>query len=180
MVASVREFGVGVGQLRHLTRQYGSGKTGDGYHRRVSSGGKVIVKQGATFTLENKNLFLANRLGLVNPAAVAWELVPFSFVVDWFTNFGGYLDGFTDLVGLSYTDAYTTTYDRLEITGEYGYFNHPVYRPAIVRWRQHRHNRSLGLSRPVSTFPRLLNFGNSKTRAATAVSLLTALFLQGK
>lgn len=31
-------------------------------------------------------------LGLFNPAAVAWELVPFSFVADWFIPIGSYID----------------------------------------------------------------------------------------
>lgn len=180
VLATVREFGVGVCPLFYKSNSYGDGRTGDGYQRRMSSSGKVIVKQGATFKLENKNLFLANRLGFVNPVSIAWELVPFSFVVDWFASVGAYVDGFTDLVGLSYTDAYTTTYEILDVVGEYGYFNHPTYRPAIAKWRMRRMSRYTVLTRPVPTYPRLLNFGNSKTRAATAVSLLTSLFLQGK
>lgn len=31
--------------------------------------------------------------GLLNPASVAWELLPFSFVVDWFLPVGRYLEG---------------------------------------------------------------------------------------
>jgi hypothetical protein len=34
---------------------------------------------------------LARALGLTNPAAVAWEVVPYSFVVDWFLPVGSYL-----------------------------------------------------------------------------------------
>lgn len=32
----------------------------------------------------NANLFVYSNLGLTNPAMIAWDLVPFSFVVDWF------------------------------------------------------------------------------------------------
>lgn len=35
---------------------------------------------------------LARSLGLVDPLQVAWEIVPFSFVVDWFVPIGTYLD----------------------------------------------------------------------------------------
>lgn len=50
------------------------------------------------------NLSLANELGLVNPVSVAWELVPFSFVVDYFVNVGEYLNGFTDLFGYEFAE----------------------------------------------------------------------------
>lgn len=32
-----------------------------------------------------------SRLTSLNPISIAWELLPFSFVVDWFVNIGGYL-----------------------------------------------------------------------------------------
>lgn len=34
----------------------------------------------------------ARQLGLLDPASVAWELLPWSFVVDWFIPIGSYLD----------------------------------------------------------------------------------------
>jgi hypothetical protein len=34
---------------------------------------------------------LGRSLGLTNPAAIAWEIVPYSFVVDWFLPIGSYL-----------------------------------------------------------------------------------------
>jgi len=47
----------------------------------------------------NPNLLLANQLGFVNPAAVAWDAVPFSFVVDWFIPVGKFLNSFTADLG---------------------------------------------------------------------------------
>lgn len=49
--------------------------------------------------LTNPNLALAESLGLVNPAAIAWELVPFSFVIDRFVNVGDFLSSFTTEFG---------------------------------------------------------------------------------
>lgn len=58
----------------------------------------------------NPNLLRANQLGLTNPAVIVWELVPFSFVVDWFLPVGNFLSQSTDLMGLDFRDSSTTFY----------------------------------------------------------------------
>lgn len=45
-----------------------------------------------------------NQLGLLNPAGVAWDLVPFSFVVDWFCPIGPVLYAMTAPAGLLFVD----------------------------------------------------------------------------
>lgn len=53
--------------------------------------------------------------GLVNPLAVAWELVPLSFVWDWFFSVGDYLSHLTAFTGLTLIDAgdgYSHTTER--------------------------------------------------------------------
>lgn len=49
------------------------------------------------------------QLGLTNPAEVAWELVPFSFVFDWFISVGDYLKGLTALHGVTVLKAMRST-----------------------------------------------------------------------
>jgi len=41
-----------------------------------------------------------NTLGLLNPAEIVWELVPFSFIVDWFTPIGSVLSSLSASAGL--------------------------------------------------------------------------------
>lgn len=65
-------------------------------------------RTGCTVEVINPNLYLAQQLGFTNPLAVAWELVPFSFVVDWFVNVGSFLGQMTDFAGLSVTRPYNT------------------------------------------------------------------------
>lgn len=60
--------------------------------------------------ISNPNLWLANRLGLINPAQLAWELVPFSFVVDWFANVGAFIGSFSDFYGLTLTRPFNTSF----------------------------------------------------------------------
>lgn len=49
-----------------------------------------------------------NQAGLVNPAALAWELVPFSFVVDWFVPVGGVLNALSATSGLTFVGGHRT------------------------------------------------------------------------
>lgn len=50
------------------------------------------------------------QLGIVNPATLAWELLPWSFVIDWFLPIGSFLDNITMLPFLkgSWCKTYTT------------------------------------------------------------------------
>jgi hypothetical protein len=57
------------------------------------------VRISGTLKVTNPQLFLANQLGLINPAAVVWDAVPFSFVIDWFIPVGKFLNSLTNEVG---------------------------------------------------------------------------------
>lgn len=60
---------------------------------------KQITILSGGLRITNPNLLLANQLGFVNPAAVAWDAVPFSFVIDWFIPVGKFLNSFTADLG---------------------------------------------------------------------------------
>lgn len=75
----------------------------------ITTTGYRRMMHGADVSVDNPNLWLANQLGLVNPLGVAWELVPFSFLVDWFVNVGQVLSSISDTAGLSLTNEYTST-----------------------------------------------------------------------
>lgn len=71
--------------------------------------GYVVVTQCHYFVsskirVSNPNLFLANQLGFTNPAQVAWDIVPFSFVVDWFLPVNKFLGSFSNDLGLELID----------------------------------------------------------------------------
>lgn len=55
-----------------------------------------------------ESISVARSLGLQNPASVIWEVVPYSFVVDWFIPIGSYLDSLGMLSNLSKTVNRTT------------------------------------------------------------------------
>jgi len=77
----------------------------------------------ADVVIDNPNLNLLERLGLVNPIAVLWEVVPWSFVVDWFSNVGQFLTALLPMNGialqrLARTDY--TTWDYLQSLPDFG------------------------------------------------------------
>lgn len=52
-------------------------------------------------------------MGLTNPLELAWELLPFSFVVDWFLPIGSYLTALDATFGLKYrTGSYSDKWER--------------------------------------------------------------------
>jgi len=67
-----------------------------------------LVAAGGSIRITNPNLLLARQLGLVNPAFVAWDAVPFSFVVDWFLPVGKFLDSFSNELGVELFRTYVT------------------------------------------------------------------------
>lgn len=75
---------------------------------RAAVKARVKAKIGCTVTVNNPNIWMLNRLGLLNPVAVVFETVKFSFVADWFINFSEVLGSMTDYWGLSMTKTYHT------------------------------------------------------------------------
>lgn len=67
----------------------------------------------AGFSVANPNLWLANRLGLLNPLGLAWELVPFSFIVDWFVNLNDVLKSSSEFYGLTLINPFRTEFRKV-------------------------------------------------------------------
>lgn len=76
---------------------------------RVYCRAEVRVKCQAYVRANNPNLWLANQLGLINPVQWVNEAVPFSFVLDWFSNLSQVISQLTDFVGLDVLDPCTVT-----------------------------------------------------------------------
>lgn len=129
------------------------------------------VQTGCRVSAINSDLWLANQLGLVNPAVILWETIPFSFVLDWFTGFGSFLEGLTGTVGLTIEDGYTTrsfsavrgvSHQRQSFTtGFWTVYSAYGFSRMVDRTQGHL------TPKPTFHFPRV-----SPTRAITALSLL--------
>lgn len=64
--------------------------------------GHKYYKCRLDFEVSNNTFVIAGRIGLLNPAEVAWELVPYSFVADWFVPVGDWLSCMTAALGLRF------------------------------------------------------------------------------
>lgn len=75
---------------------------------------------------------ILGQLGFDNPALIAYELMPYSFVVDWFYNIGDYLQSQTALAGLSvdYFSITKTRYIQDEITSTQDPSGYPGTEPS--------------------------------------------------
>jgi len=89
-----------------ITRKLSSGSVSSGIYAEQFWDGVIRCIQGVTVRIDNPALYLANSLGLANPAVVAFELVPFSFVLDWFVNVESFISSMTDFLGLEVSDAF--------------------------------------------------------------------------
>lgn len=70
--------------------------------------GRATVTRAAQVRITNPNLWLLERYGVLNPAAIAWDLVPYSFIVNMFVNTGQLVNSITDFAGLSFDNGTLT------------------------------------------------------------------------
>jgi len=114
---------------------------------------------GAFLTVKDSAVRRGSEYGLTNPALLAWEAIPFSFVVDWFLPVGSYLEALTALEGLEVSEASVTTTATVKFTvvGKRGKRateqDYPVFKPSVTVGEKTTKLRELGLpSRPLPTF----------------------------
>lgn len=108
--------------------------------------------------------------GISNPAVIAWELIPFSFVVDWFVNVGDFLSSQTDFAGMTIESAYRTRKFDVTITST------RAIKPGFGSGANSITVRTVGLDRFTSLSGVVLEVKKVKApslvRGATAISLL--------
>lgn len=76
----------------------------------------VQVRYVLEYSMQNPALAELQKLGLINPLEVAWEMTPWSFVVDWLLPVGNWISAFTADAGLTYKRGVKTTITEYHTT----------------------------------------------------------------
>ena len=133
----------------------------------------------ATVSVSSYPLFKANQLGIVNPVATAWALVPMSWFTDYFLDLGRWLESYTDFVGMSLTDPQVSYRARAKGTRAYAYQPSNSNEWKTDGWSSSSafvFKRTLGLPSAPSLKSRRGTGIGSWSRAATAVAVLAGFF----
>lgn len=70
-------------------------------------------------TVDPAAMRAATQTGLTNPLAVAWDLLPWSFAVDWLIPVGRTIGIMDAVKGLTFKDGYSSLSGQMVCTGEY-------------------------------------------------------------
>lgn len=116
--------------------------------------------------------------GLVSPSSIVWELVPYSFVIDWFAPIGAYLDARSLIGSLTGTFVNYTKY-VLEVSGasiKPGYWTYAGGDLSSVQLSRVQFSRAVSTSLSVPT-PELKSLKSvaSWRHCANALALLSQL-----
>lgn len=126
------------------------------------------------YKCEDDAYFLLNDLGYQDPLVIAWELVPYSFVIDWLIPVGNYLEGLfadTGMVYLAGTMTRAVKYDGYSVNNS----SDASFHPGSVRLRSRDFFgfiRTLEAKPHATIVPNLNALRPSGTRIVDAISLL--------
>lgn len=147
---------------------------------------RLSVKYKVKARLLSKAASGSAQLGLSNPLSVAWELVPFSFVADWFANVGDVLEGLSSFDGYEFVSGarmdnseadFFTTSINFTRSGSWTIRSSTVNVKTSHIYYQAAYDRTAIISFPSVSFHVERNpFAGKMNRALDAISLVHQLF----
>lgn len=163
---------------------YGSSTTFGWKTRKTTTFNRVYsVRAGVLY--QHKSDFSSNTgLRLSDIPSAAWELIPFSFVADWFVNLGDYIQAVTPKAGVEILATWQTRDMTLKydvVASNVETWNNPSYtwvgtgKPEahVIRTVESR-TRSPGISASLALKARTIDFGQTLTqkRVIDAIALV--------
>lgn len=140
------------------------------------------TKIGLRFQLDNNLTTFLAQTGFLNPVNLFWEILPYSFVVDWFLPIGPYLETLSGFKGLTFVDGFQTQFTRkihqavVDSSWKSGNYDEVVkgdYEAEGIRL-----DREKILSFPAANFPSFKN-PISFTHTLNLLALMTSAFYGG-
>lgn len=161
---------------------YTNSKTYGNVSVRTPGSSRVQVRRGAFVRIDalpaNETLISLASVGVTNPLLIAWELVPFSFVVDWAFPVGSWLESLDAYLGYSSATTSTSQLVRAEWFEEGGDYENSSWH-TFGQWtggkRVVRLVRSVANGVPLPHFPRIKD-PFSFQHMANGLSLLATAF----
>lgn len=163
----------------HASRDIRMGLYGPNVRVTSKATGEIKILSRFDTQISSWNTVIANRLGLLNPALIAWDLVPYSFVFDWFYPVGSYLSAFTADAGLRPLGSSHTIYCTGQISNTLEPLQYdqrtrgivensdlPSYAEPVMVYKR---NAGGGLPSPVLPSPR---YPTSLSQAITSTALV--------
>lgn len=139
-------------------------------------------KRKITYRIDNLAAKTIAETGISNPALLSWELLPYSFVVDWFLPIGSYLENIDATAGCTflrgsisyrYNELRTAVGRGIQNTGIDGNWTYSGLGSGSRKYvAVHRNSLAAFPSNPLPTLKNPL----SLTHVANAISLLTTAF----
>lgn len=137
-----------------------------GYDQIVDVRHKGFIR--LDFVQSNPALATLSQLGLTNPLEVAWELLPWSFVADWFIPIGDYLDSLDATVGWDFKGGSYSVKSTQKVNGQNAsqdpnsnYKNPSGFFVIEGKGRQMQFTRTVYGTAPLPTLPSFHKLGKS-------------------
>lgn len=126
------------------------------------------------YTISDKNLKTFSDLGFTNPLSIAWELTPWSFVIDWFVDVGGYINRMDFSLGSSNPWGQVSIRKRSSVQVEAVLRGglEPALTPAVGTFHCLYSDRMLPTNSIPNTYMGVKRFTNEAVRLTSAVALL--------
>jgi len=124
-----------------------------------------------------------SQTGFLNPINLVWEILPFSFVVDWFLPIGPYLEAASAFNGLEFVDGSQTQFTRANTVSAVDFEGSSAGNPTQWAYEHARFyaeyvvlDRVKLVSFPSLTFPSFKNGLASIEHASNGLALLKSVF----
>jgi len=131
---------------------------------------------------DNLVSFLA-QTGFTNPINLGWEVLPFSFVVDWFLPIGPYLETISSWDGMQFVDGFEVQFTRENTLKSLAYSGAPVFAHVNEQYYGGWQRESVRLDRnflsgfPSMSFPELKSpIDAHGVHIANGLALLKGIF----